>query len=320
MASGSATVPKPGLTSAFRRVVLGSTEKFGVLPAILLYSVLIVFSYIFLYPLLYMFITSIKSLHDLIDDSIVWIPTKLDTSSYVQAIKVMHFKDALLDTLQLTLVPAVCQIITAALTGYAIAQYRFRGRRIVIGVLILMFIVPRIATMMPTYLMYRDYSLIGTLGAIVFPAALGQGVNASIITLIFYQFYRQMPVSVVEAAKIDGCGHWRVFTRIALPSVTSAVIIAFLFSFVWYWNETTLVGIFVANSSFGSGSSMTTLLINLQNFEANYKAMYGAENANLMNEAIVMAGTMLCVLPLLVVYFVLQRFFVKSVDMIGIKE
>ena len=89
---------------------------------------------------------------------------------------------------------------------------------------------------------------------------------------------------------------------------------------MWYWNETTLVGTYVTNTAYGSGSSMSTLLINLQNFEANYKNMFGAENAAKINEAITMAGSVLCVSPLLLVYFALQRFFVQSVDMMGIKE
>lgn len=65
---------------------------------------------------------------------------------------------------------------------------------------------------------------------------------------------------------------------------------------------------------------MSTLLVNLQNFEANYKTMFGAENATKMNEAVVMAGSVLCVGPLLIVYFALQKYFVQSVDMVGIKD
>ena len=110
------------------------------------------------------------------------------------------------------------------------------------------------------------------------------------------------------------------FIHAWISNCREPALIAFLFSFVWYWNETTLVGTYVTNTAYGSGSSMSTLLINLQNFEANYKNMFGAENAAKINEAITMAGSVLCVSPLLLVYFALQRFFVQSVDMMGIKE
>ena len=311
---------KAGWRAVLRRAFIGSQEKKGMVTVLLLYAILIVFCYIFLYPILYMFVTSIKALPDLINDSVMWIPSKVDFSSYGSALEVMNFTGSLLDTLKLTLLPAVCQVATAALTGYAFAQYRFPLRRLFLGLLVLTFVVPLVVTLMPTYLMYKQMNMLGTLGAVVYPALLGQGVNAAIITLIFYLFYRQLSVSIVEAAKLDGCGHWRVFTRIALPTVRSAALIAFLFSFVWYWNETTLVGTYVTNTAYGSGSSMSTLLINLQNFEANYKNMFGAENAAKINEAITMAGSVLCVSPLLLVYFALQRFFVQSVDMMGIKE
>ena len=313
-------VRKTGVKTAAIQLLLGTRERRGLLTNLLLYSLLIVFSYVFLYPILYMFVTSIKSLSDLINDSVVWIPSRIDFSSYAQALKVMDFTGSLVDTLKLTLLPAICQVITAAFTGYAFAQYRFRFRKPLLGLLLLTFIVPRIVTLMPTYLLYKQMKLLGTLGAILYPAILGQGLNAAIIVLIFYQFYRQLPVSIVEAAKLDGCGHWRVFTRIALPTVRAAALIAFLFSFVWYWNETTLVGTFVSNTAHGSGSSMSTLLVNLQNFEANYKTLFGAENATKMNEAVVMAGSVLCVGPLLIVYFALQKYFVQSVDMVGIKD
>ncbi len=313
-------IQKAGWKTVLRRLFIGSQEKRGIVTTVALYAILIVFCYVFLYPILYMFVTSIKSLPDLINESVVWIPSRVDFSSYASALEVMDFAGSLLDTLQLTLLPALCQVATAALTGYAFAQYRFPLRRLLIGLLILTFVVPRVATLMPTYLMYKQMDILGTLGAIVYPAILGQGVNAAIITLVFYLFYRQLSVSIVEAAQLDGCGHWRVFTRIALPTVRSAALIAFLFSFVWYWNETTLVGTFVTNTAYGSGSSMSTLLINLQNFEANYKNMFGAENAAKLNEAVTMAGSVLCISPLLLVYFALQRFFVQSMDMVGIKE
>ena len=303
-----------------RRVLLGSNEKRGLIFTLLLYSVVFIFCYVFIYPILFMFVTSVKSLSDLIGDTVVWIPSGINLSNYAEAIKVLDFKNALWDTLLLTLLPTACQIITASLTGYGLAQFEFRGKKPFIALLILGFITPRIATMMPTYVMYKQMNLIGSVNAVVFPAALGQGLNAAIIILVFYQFYRQISGSVIEAAKLDGCGQPRIFLRIALPSVMSAFIIAFIFSFVWYWNETTLVGIFVTNTSYGGGSARTTLLINLQNFENYYKALYGGDSLIKLSESVVMAGTALCVAPLILLYFVLQRFFVQSIDMVGIKD
>lgn len=313
---------KGGTKGVFRYLFTGTGEKSGVISRILLYAMLVILSYIFLYPLLYMLANSLKPLKDLINDAVKWLPTEIYLDNYTQAFEVLKFKDTLLDTLLLTLLPALCQMVVAALTGYAFARYRFRGRLLLMTILIITFILPKQATMMPTYLLFRDMDIIGTVNAFLLPAVTGQGLNSAIIVLIFYQFYRQIPISLIEAAQLDGCGHIRVFVRIALPMALSAFLIGFLFSFVWYWNDTYSTSLFISGTGLGNKSNMSTLLIELQRFEDSYKLLYpeGATTVNRINESIRMAGTIICIFPLLAVYFLLQRFFVQSVDMVGIKE
>ena len=315
-------IRRSGIWEGARRLLLGNQEKSGLLVRLLLYALHIVIGFIYLYPLLYMLATSFKSLSDLLNDSVKWIPTALYLDNYKQALEVMKFQETFIDTLLLSLIPAVLQVLVASLTGYAFARYRFRGRMLLLGVLILTFVLPKQATMMPTYLLFKDMDIIGTLHAFTLPAGLGQGINSAIITLIFYQFYRQLPDSIVEAAQLDGCGHWKVFVRIALPTAGAAFLIGFLFSFVWYWNETYLTSLYVAGTGLGNKHSMSTLLLELRQFEASYKLLYpeGATSVNRINESIRMAGTMVCIAPLLLVYFALQRYFVQSVDMVGLKD
>lgn len=313
---------KGGANGVFRRIFLGTGEKSGVISRILLYAMLVILSYIFLYPFLYMLANSLKPLKDLINDAVKWLPTELYFENYKQAFEVLKFKDTLLDTLLLTLIPALCQIAVAAMTGYAFARYRFRGRMIFMTILLITFILPKQITSMPTYLLFRDLDIIGTINAFLLPAITGQGVNNAIIVLIFYQFYSQIPTSLIEAAQLDGCGHIRVFLRVALPMAMSAFIIGFVFSFVWYWNDTYSASLFISGTGISTKSGLSTLLIELQRFEDSYKSLYpeGATTVNRINESIRMAGTIICILPLLAVYFLLQRFLVQSVDMIGIKE
>ena len=310
-----------GVRQTAKRVLLGGNEKMGILPKSVIYILLTVIAYVYLYPLLYMLATSFKSLGDLIDSSVKWIPSKMYPDNYRQALSVMHFKDTLFNTLLLTLVPALLQVVTASLAGYAFASYRFRGRGLLMAALIFTFVLPKQATMMPTFLLFKELDIIGTAKAAILPAVLGQGFNSTIITLIFYQFYSQIPVSFVEAAKLDGCGHIKVFYKIALPMVKAAFIIGFLFSFVWYWNETYFTNLFVAGTGLGNKETISTLLIELSRFEASYQLLYPeAGSVSRINESIVMAGTMLCIAPLLLLYFAMQRYFVQSVDMVGLKE
>ncbi len=303
-----------------KRFLLGSYEKSGFLVKLALYLVLIVISYIYLYPLLYMLVTSFMSVDDLVNDAVHWIPSGLVFDNYRQAFEVMDFGNTILDTLELSVLPAIGQVIVCCLTGYAFARYKFRFKGLAWGLLILTFVLPSQATMVPTYLIFKEFDIIGTVWAYLLPALLGQGFKSTIITLVFYQFFAQISTSQIEAASLDGCGHFKVFFYIALPGVGAAFIIGFLFSLVWYWNETYLTGMYISNSSIGNTNSMTTLLVKLTQFEASYKLLNEGNGDNTLNEAIRMAGTVICITPLLTVYFILQKYFVQSVDMVGLKD
>ena len=136
--------------------------------------------------------------------------------------------------------------------------------------------------------------------------------------LIFYQFFRQVPKVLIEAAQIDGAGYLKSFLKISLPSAAPALITVSLFSFVWYWNESYLTEMYVHGVMKESG--WTTLVIQLDKFAANYSeyAQTSGSMATNLNESISMAGTMLSILPLLLMYFILQRYFVESIDRTGI--
>ena len=303
-----------------RRFLFGSYEKSGFLVKFALYLVLTVVSYIYLYPLLKMLVTSVMSVDDLVNDAVHWIPTGIDFDNFKQAFEFMDFGNTISDTLQLSIIPALCQVVICCFTGYAFSRYKFKGKALCWGLLILTFVLPSQATMVPTYLIYKDMDIIGTLWTFVLPALLGQGFKSTIITLVFYLFFSQVSTAQIEAASIDGCGHFKVFFYIALPCVGAAFIIGFLFSLVWYWNETYLTSMYVSNSSIGNANSMTTLLVKLTQFEASYKMLNEGSGDNTINEAIRMAGTVICITPLLTVYFVLQKYFVQSVDMVGLKD
>jgi multiple sugar transport system permease protein len=122
-----------------------------------------------------------------------------------------------------------------------------------------------------------------------------------------------IPNALEEAAQLDGAGYVRVFTTIAIPMAVPAIIISFLFSFVWYWNETYLASLYF-------GNELTTLPLQLKKFVATYQQLYANEETTgqSINEAINMAGTVLTILPLLVVYFLTQKWFVEGIDRSGI--
>jgi len=172
--------------------------------------------------------------------------------------------------------------------------------------------------MMPTYVLYTDLKLTGTLWSFVLPALTGQGLNAPIFILIFYQFFKQVPNALLEAAQIDGAGYFKSFLKIAVPSAVPAIITVILFSFVWYWNESYLTQLYI--SGYYVKGKWTSLMVKLKSFDVNYNNAYATVDSVTMsnNEAIRMAATMLTILPVLLMYFILQRYFVESIDRTGI--
>jgi multiple sugar transport system permease protein len=206
------------------------------------------------------------------------------------------------------------------MTGYAFARYEFPLKKFWLAVLIVTFIVPPQITMIPTYMMYDMLGLIGSIKAFIVPALLGQGFKSAIFILIFYNFHRHVPHSLVEAAEIDGAGHISSYFRIAMPLALPAIVVTALFSFVWYWNETYLVNLYLGFNNSRANGGLTTLLIELQRFQSTYESIYSGWEASpdRLNEALRMAGTMISIAPLLALYLGLQRQFVESVDKTGI--
>ncbi len=302
----------------FRRFMLGSKEKQGFLKPFCIYALLICIGFIYLNPILHMLSTSFMSLDDLLDSSINWIPSRLTLSNYAQAAKSMDFWPALGKSIIIAGVPTICNLVSCSVVGYGLARFEFPLKKLALGLILFTFILPTQATMISTYVLYNQLGVIGTLWSFVIPALLAQGLNAPIFILIFWQFFRQVPKVLIEAAQIDGAGYFKSFFRISLPSAVPAFITVALFSFVWYWNESYLTQMYVYGVKVHSG--WTTLVIQLKNFASNYSAyaQTAASGATSINESINMAGTMLSVLPLMLMYFVLQRYFVESIDRTGI--
>ena len=307
----------------FKRVMLGNAEKLGLLGSTVVYVLLIVISFIFLYPVLYMISRSLMSRTDLLDSSAMWIPSSLTLHNYESAILTMDYWNSLLKNLYLAVVPTVAQVLICSMVGYGFARYNFPLKKLWMGILILAFLLPSQTTALPNYLVFQNLRMIdGTIKPFLITAILGQGFKSTLCILIFYNFHRQVPQSLIEAAEIDGAGHLKAYFRIAIPLAGAAIVVVTLFSFVWYWNETYLVRNYLGYGT-TRATALTTLMLELNAFEDSYANAYttwasSVTSSDRINDAIRMAGTVLAIAPLMILYFVLQKQFVESVDKAGI--
>jgi multiple sugar transport system permease protein len=297
-----------------RGLLFGNRAHRGVTFNFALYALLIAIGFVYLQPLLFMFVTSIKSPADLLNPMVQWVPSEFYIGNYEKGFRVLNYPETLVNSILISVIPSLLQTVVASIVGYGLARYRFWGKPIVFILLLATFIIPPQNTVIPQMLTYRNLGLLGNPLALILPALLGQGFRSAIFILIFYQSFISLPKVLEESARLDGASDIRIFLTIAVPSALPAYIVSFIFSTVWYWNETFLTVIFLEGG-------VTTLPMQLSRFTQAYENLYPPGTVNIfdrLNEAVKMSGTFLNILPLLVMYFVLQRWFVESVEMTGV--
>ncbi|PHJ13707.1 ABC transporter permease [Fervidobacterium sp. SC_NGM5_G05] len=279
------------------------------------YFMLLLIGFVFIYPIIFMISYSFMDTADLVNPLVRWIPTKLYTGNYKEALRILDYGKTLTQTIVITVIPSILQTISASLVGYGFSRFKFPGKNILFAIVLATFIIPPQVTVIPQFLMFRDLGLLGTIWSLIIPATFTQGIRSAIFIIIFYQFFNMFPKSLEEAAKIDGASTFTIFTRIVAPSAGPAYLISFLFSLVWYWNDTVITALYL-------GEQWTTLPLQLQRFEDTFRRIYqsvpGMSSGKTINEAIVMAGTLLTILALLIIYFFAQDWFVESIDRTGI--
>lgn len=299
-------------TKSLRRLSGVWQKRNQILFALVRYAILIGIGFVFLYPVLYMIVNSFKSVEDLVDPGVEWIPSTLCFDNFVKAFRTLDFGKSFQNSLVTSAIPAVFQTFSCAVCGYGLARFPVPGKKFILGMIVATFVVPAQITLIPKYLMFSNYKMLNTVLPQILPALFGQGLKSSIFILVFQNFFKSYPMSLDEAAYLDGAGTLTVFFRVALPLAKPAIVVTLLFSFVWYWNETTQAALLF-------GTVIKTLPMKLGSFASSYTNLYGSTgSSSTVNEAVSFAGTFLSVLPLLVLYLVLQKQFVESIEKVGI--
>lgn len=293
----------------------------GLLARLVLYAILISISYVFLYPLLKMISMTFMTKKDIIDPEVIWIPSSLAFNNINVAKFVMDLPKSLWSTLWFTSLLAVGQTVVTAITGYALARFNFKFKKIWFAFILISFVIPIPIVIIPRIMMFVSiqestaFQMIGTIYPQLLMTLTGQGINSAIAILIFYNFFKMIPYTLDEAAMMDGASPFQVFYHIIIKMSITAITIVFLFSFVWTWNETYMSNTFVR-------SGIDLLSLRLSAFDSYFQQLGsdipGQAGEARINEAYKMAATFLSMLPLLVLYFVAQKQFIQGIENTGI--
>lgn len=307
-------------------------KAISIVISILRYTFFLSFSFVLLYPFLYMFVRSIMGFLDTYDITVVWIPKSIYFGNYANAIKVFDFWKSLMNTIVYELVSAFLEVCSCAVAAYGLSRYKFVGKKILSVLMILNILVPSMMLITTSYVNFSNFDFLGifsilskitgkkivlnlidTPAVFYLPSILGVGLKGGLFVYIYSQFFKSFPKELEEAASIDGAGHWKTFLRIVVPSSGSAAITVILFALVWHWNDYYLAQMYIGNHP--------TLSMVLNNFSTNTVASkLGIDIAlgQRLEVPIMLAGCLLYLLPLIVIYLFIQKKFINSITTSGI--
>lgn len=295
---------------------------------------LIGMSFVMLYPVLYILSAGFKSLQDVYDPTVVWLPKNFSWQNMTLALEVLDFARSVTRTLAMTVPSVLLQMASSLLAGYGFARFKFPGRKVLFALLIFTIIVPVQTYMIPLYVGFKNFdyfgvgSLIGLLTGkplttslvdsnipFYLMATLGAGIRSGLYIFMLRQFFIGMPRELEEAASIDGCGPLQVFTRIMLPNAVPMMVTIMVFSLVWYWNDYYLSSMFF-NTTFPLSVKLTEL--NSLLTYSNQVSGIASQELLFMKEGILACGCLLDILPPLILYIFAQKFFTEGLERSGI--
>ncbi|WP_199621610.1 carbohydrate ABC transporter permease [Paenibacillus alkalitolerans] len=288
---------------------------------VLYYLVLFSLSFVFLYPLLYMISQSLMRVQDVADATVQWIPKHFDFFNYVIAFNEIRYWNGFVNSVIISVGSAVLQILSCSIIGYGFARYRFPGQAFWLALVVFTFLVPPQTIVVPLYIFFSDLGWINTHMPFIFPALFGHGLKGALFVLIFIQFYRRLPAVLEEAARIDGAGPFRTYWTIMFPLAKPAMLVVFLFSVVWHWNDLFEPSTYLMVPEFFNLAQNMAVFNGNANAEMGQMAQQTTADTFGMAPTIqnqIMAAVLLTILPVLILYLFVQRHFVESVERAGI--
>jgi multiple sugar transport system permease protein len=266
----------------------------------LLYAALSLGAFLMVVPFLWMVSTSFKTLDQVFAFPPQWIPNPFVFENYVRAMTISPFHLYFLNTAYIAVLVTLGQLITCSLAGYTFARLRFPGRDAIFLTYIATMMIPGMVTIIPVFVIMKTLDLVDTHTAVIVPH-----LASAFGTFLSRQFYLTMPAELEDAAKIDGSGYFGIYTRIFLPLSKPLLATLGVFVFMGQWNDFFWPLIMLQTQS------KKTLTLGLMEFR---NLTFGLAEWHLM-----MAGAVVALLPILIVFALAQRLFVRGIALSGIK-
>lgn len=280
---------------------------------IMRYVFLLAFSYILLYPMLYIIVNSLKNPADYFNPTIQWVLRRVTFVNIKMAFLSMDYLNALKSTAINGIITALIQVAACSVAAYGLARFNFKGKTFLKASMILSILIPTAMVMIPTYINYKNLGILGTPLAFWLPSVTCVGVNCGMYIYIYSQFFKSFPKEIEEAAFIDGAGAWKTFLKIVVPSSRVSFVTVIVFSLVWNWNDYYTPQMYLLDNY-----PLSVNLNNLTNHINEWLMTYGGDDGRLSIGLVLVSACLLSIMPLLIFYIVIQRKFIASVVTSGI--
>lgn len=265
----------------------------------LAYICLIVASAFFMIPFIWLLSTSLKPLTQVFTFPPEWIPHPILWSNYSRAVEYIPFWTYLKNTAIITIVSTLGVIISCPLVAYSFAKLEYRGRGILFFVTLAVMMIPGQVTMIPLFLLFTKLGWVGTPLPLIVPQFFG----VPIYIFLLRQFFMGLPDALREAARLDGASEFRIYLQIMFPLAKSAVLAVALFQFMGSWTD------FMGPLLYLTNEPSYTVSLGLQQFQSQKGSEWG----------LLMAVSTLMTLPIIVLFFFLQKTFISGITFSGIK-
>ena len=262
-----------------------------------LHGVLIGGSIFMLLPFLWMLSTSLKEPREIFTYPPVWIPSRPVWDNYIEAMTAMPFGRFYFNSFVVAVSVTCLQILTSSLAAFAFARLRFRGREALFLLYLATLMVPFQVTMIPNFIVVRSLNWYDSYRALVLPTAF-----SAFSTFLLRQYFRSIPIELDEAARMDGASSWRIWWQIIMPLSGPAIAALTIFIFLGSWND------FLWPLVITSSLEMRTLPVGLSAFQGQYNVQWH----------LLMAGAVIALIPVLVIYIAAQKRFVQGITLSGL--
>ena len=264
----------------------------------ILYLLLTVAALSFLYPFYWMMVASLTPEAQIGEFSLV--PKNLTTDNYTQMFAKIPIWRSLLNSTIVATLSTLGVLVFGAMTGYALAKLRFKGRNLLFFVIIFTMTLPFQITLIPNYILMVKLEWVDTLAALVVPA-----MNSAFAILMFRKAFMTIPDDLIDAARMDGCGDFRIVFQILCPNIVPTLITVAILSFMASWNDVLWALIVIRDEQLMTMPQLVTLF-----------AVGGRAEAQL---GVKLASAVLLALPIIIAYSIFQRHFIQSMASSGLK-